>query len=158
MAYETAGPEEDEDDDERCYGKVACIRIERQGEFGLSPDLFRIQTRLPLRPSTNMSHTTYVKHTGYQVNIIHHENHVTGNNKQYNTIHMSVSYSTPKPHGWQRDPMRNRRHLRGWVGGKLRNGGTLGAGPKVSSAELSAFEQAVRTPMPTRAVPQLRLS
>ena len=39
----------------------------------MSPDLFRIQTRLPLRPSTNMSHTTNVKHTGYQVNIIHHE-------------------------------------------------------------------------------------
>ena len=39
----------------------------------MNPDLFRIQTRLPLRPSTNMSHTTYVKHTGYQVNIIHHE-------------------------------------------------------------------------------------
>ena len=32
---------------------------------------------------------------------------------------MPMSYSTPKPHGWQRDPMRNRRHLRGWVGGKL---------------------------------------
>ena len=126
--------------------KKACIRIERQGEFGSGPDMSRTQTRLPLRPSTNMSHTTHMKHTGYQVNIIHHESHVTGNNKQYNTIHMSVSYSTPKPHGWQRDPMRNRRHLRGWVGGKLRNGGTLGAGPKVTSAELSAFEQAVRTP------------
>ena len=53
---------EDEDDDERCYGKVACIRIERQGEFGSGPDMSRTQTRLPLRPSTNMSHTTYVKH------------------------------------------------------------------------------------------------
>ena len=39
---------------------------------------------------------------------------------------------------------------------KLKIGGTLGAGPKVTSAELSAFEQAVRTPMPTRAVPRLR--
>ena len=80
----------------------------------------RTQTRLPLRPSTNMSHTTYVKHTGYQVNIIHHESHVSSNtNKQYSTIHMPMSYSTPKPCGWQRDPTRNPHQLRGWVGGKL---------------------------------------
>ena len=104
----------------RCYGKVACIRIERQGEFGSGPDMSRTQTRLPLRPSTNMSHTTYVKHTGYQVNIIHHESHVSSNtNKQYSTIHMPMSYSAPKPCGWQRNPTRNRRQLRGWVGGKL---------------------------------------
>ena len=77
------------------------------------------KTRLPLRPSTNMSHTTYVKHTGYQVNIIHHESHVSSNNKQYSTIHMPMSYSTPKPCGWQCDPTQNRHQLRGWVGGKL---------------------------------------
>ena len=32
---------------------------------------------------------------------------------------MPMSYSTPKPCGWQRNPTRNRRQLRGWVGGKL---------------------------------------
>ena len=80
-----------------CCGRIACIRIGRQGEFGLSPDVSRTQTRLPLRPSTNMSHTTYVKHTGYQVNIIHHGIHVSSNtNKQYSTIHMPMSYSTPQ--------------------------------------------------------------
>ena len=119
-----------------CCGKVACIRIERQGEFGLSPDLFRIQTRLPLRPSTNMSHTTYVKHTGYQVNIIHHESHVSSNNKQYSTIHMPMSYSTPKPCGWQRDPTWNRRQLRGWVGGKLIDGVTFGARSKSGASSI----------------------
>ena len=141
----------------RCYGKVACIRIERQGEFGSGPDMSRTQTRLPLRPSTNMSHTTYVKHTGYQVNIIHHESHVSSNtNKQYSTIHMPMSYSTPKPCGWQRNPIRNRRQLRGWVGGKLSCRRYPWSWSK-SAVEHPAFEQAVRTPLPTRAVPRLPL-
>ena len=38
---------------------------------------------------------------------------------------MSMSYSTPKPRGWQSDPTRNRRQLRGWVGGKLSYGGSF---------------------------------
>ena len=45
----------------------------------------------------------------------------------------------------------------GWVGSCV-DGGTLGAGPKVRAVERPAFEQVVRTPMPTRAVPRLRLT
>ena len=42
--------------------------------------------------------------TSYHVNIIHHESHVSSdNNKQYNTMHMPMSYSTPKPRRWQSD-------------------------------------------------------
>ena len=114
-----------------CCGRIACIRIGRQGEFGLSPDMSRIQTRLPLRPSTNMSHTTYVKHTGYQVNIIHHEVMLQV------TINDIVQYICQcrirPPNRAGGNATRHGTDANsgdGWVG-SLVAGDTLGAGPKV---------------------------
>ena len=49
---------------------------------------------------------------------------------------MPMSYSTPKPCGWQRNPTRNRRQLRGWVGGKLIDGVTFGARSKSGASSI----------------------
>ena len=129
-----------------CCGKVACIRIERQGEFELNPDLFRIQTRLPLRPSTNMSHTTYVKHTGYQVNIIHHEVmfQVTIND----IVQYICQCRIRPPNRAGGNATRHGTDANsgdGWVGSLL-TALPSELGPKVEPAQ-SAFEQRVRTPM-----------
>ena len=52
-----------------CMVKSLVSEIERQGEFGLGSSVTWTQNPTPLLPSTNTSHTTHVKHTGYQVNI-----------------------------------------------------------------------------------------
>ena len=57
-----------------------------------------------------------------------------------------MSQSTPKPRGWQSDPARNRRQLRGWVGGKLIGGGSFPELVQKVPAQ-SAFEPRVRRPM-----------
>ena len=107
----------------------------------MNPDLFRIQTRLPLRPSTNMSHTTYVKHTGYQVNIIHHESHVPSNNN--NIIQYICQCRIRPPNRAGGSATRHGTDTNsgdGWVG-SLVTALPFGAGPKVPA--LSAFEQRV---------------
>ena len=92
------------------------------------------KTRLPLRPSTNMSHTTYVKHTGYQVNIIHHEImfQVTVNN----IVQYICQCRIRPPNRAGGNATRHGTDANsgdGWVG-SLVVGDTLGAGPKVRSS------------------------